>query len=765
MVGDIMKNPLNKRLPKELIQDFGKYIVIFIFLAGLISMVSGFLVADGSMIIAYNNSFEKYNIEDGNIELTRKMDNTFKETMEDEGLTLYNNFYVEETTNNVDSTLRIFKIRDEVNKICVMSGSLPSKSNEIAIDRMYADNNKISVGDTLTVANKDFTVTGLVALSDYSALFSDNSDMMFDAIKFGVAVINNDVTDVFGSTNLHYDYSWIYDTPPTDENDAKVKSHDILKAIYLNDDIDENIIKNYTPQYSNQAIHFTGDDMGGDRIMFIVLLYIVTVIIAFVTAITTNNTLNNEASIIGTLRASGYSKNEILQHYLTVPLIVNVVASIVGNVLGYTCFKDFFANAYYGSYSLPTFEVVFNIEAFILTTIVPFIIMLIINVWIISKKLELSPLRFLRHDLVTKTKEKAIKISTKIDFFTRFRLRVIFQNVPNYIVLFFGILFANFIFLFGLMFSPLLSNYQDMICNSMIAKYQYFLEEDEDGNIAETKNPDAEKYSATGLKTLGNKSTDDVTIYGIVEDSKYIDLNIKDDEVYVSSAFAEKYNIKIDDILNLKEPYGNARYGFIVTGIYDYPSSLAVFMSTSKFNYIFNQDDDYFTGYFSNELLYDIDEKDISSIITQDDLTKVSRQLERSMGNMMSLYLGFGAIMFMLLIFLLSKLVIEKNANSISMTKILGYSNLEIGKLYVLATALVTVLSMLLSIPICNGLMLLIFKSYIAKSFSGWLPYYVEPITFVKMFLLGIVSYCVVAIVQLMKIKKIPMTDALKNVE
>lgn len=315
------------------------------------------------------------------------------------------------------------------------------------------------------------------------------------------------------------------------------------------------------------------------------------------------------------------------------------------------------------------------------------------------------------------------------------------------------------------MFSPLLSNYQDMICNSMIAKYQYFLEEDEDGNIAETKNPDAEKYSATGLKTLGSKSTDDVTIYGIVKNSKYIDLNIKDDDVYVSSAFAEKYNIKIDDILNLKEPYGNARYGFIVTGIYDYPSSLAVFMSTSKFNYIFNQDDDYFTGYFSNELLYDIDEKDISSIITQDDLTKVSRQLERSMGNMMSLYLGFGAIMFMLLIFLLSKLVIEKNANSISMTKILGYSNLEIGKLYVLATALVTVLSMLLSIPICNGLMLLIFKSYIAKSFSGWLPYYVEPITFVKMFLLGIVSYCVVAIVQLMKIKKIPMTDALKNVE
>ncbi|MFR4712244.1 MAG: hypothetical protein ACLUAL_11500 [Blautia wexlerae] len=31
-----------------------------------IGMVSGFLVADGSMIVAYNDGFDKYNIENGN---------------------------------------------------------------------------------------------------------------------------------------------------------------------------------------------------------------------------------------------------------------------------------------------------------------------------------------------------------------------------------------------------------------------------------------------------------------------------------------------------------------------------------------------------------------------------------------------------------------------------------------------------------------------------------------------------------------------------
>lgn len=60
-----MKNPLRKRIPRELKGEFGKYLVVFILMVTTIGMVSGFLVADGSMIQAYNEGFEKYNIEDG----------------------------------------------------------------------------------------------------------------------------------------------------------------------------------------------------------------------------------------------------------------------------------------------------------------------------------------------------------------------------------------------------------------------------------------------------------------------------------------------------------------------------------------------------------------------------------------------------------------------------------------------------------------------------------------------------------------------------
>lgn len=84
-----MKNPLNKRLPRELKGDIGKYIVIFIFLVATIGVVSGFLVAGTSMKTAFDESFDKNNIEDGNFVLESKMTDDLKTKLEDEGLTLY----------------------------------------------------------------------------------------------------------------------------------------------------------------------------------------------------------------------------------------------------------------------------------------------------------------------------------------------------------------------------------------------------------------------------------------------------------------------------------------------------------------------------------------------------------------------------------------------------------------------------------------------------------------------------------------------------
>ena len=43
--------------------------------------------------------------------------------------------------------MRIYQERTDMNLVCLMSGGMPAAKNEIAIDRMYADNNKLKVGD------------------------------------------------------------------------------------------------------------------------------------------------------------------------------------------------------------------------------------------------------------------------------------------------------------------------------------------------------------------------------------------------------------------------------------------------------------------------------------------------------------------------------------------------------------------------------------------------------------------------------------------
>lgn len=760
-----MKNPLIKRLPREFTGEIAKYIVIFIFMTAVIGLISGFLIADGSMLDTYNKSFDKYNIENGNFELYSKADDKLIDRLEEENVTIYENFYKEETVkvhNNEklseddQSVIRFYINRKDIDKVDVMEGRLAEDINEIAIDRMYAVNNSIKVGDTINAGGRILKVTGYVALSDYSCLFSDNSDTMFDSVKFGVGVVSESCFEEYDDTHIHYVYSWKYDNEPADDIEEKEMADDFMKVISNNA-----ILTNYIPGYLNQAIHFTGDDIGSDRAMMIVLLYVVIVIMAFVFAVTTNNTIFKEANVIGTLRASGYTRGELLTHYILLPIIVTIIGALVGNILGYTVFKNIFVNTYYESYSLTTYTTLWNAEAFLLTTIVPFVIMVVINVLIIGYRLRLSPLKFLRKDLAVRKKKKALRLPG-FKFFNRFRLRIIIQNMPNYITLFIGILFANILLIFGLMMSPLLAHYQNEIQDKLIAQHQYVLKVP-----VEVDNDEAEKYCAKTLSTIdGRLKSEDVLIYGAANNSRYIDINsneLKPGEVYVSNGYAEKFRINKGDKITLKEKYEDKEYTFTVKGMYDYPSSFAIFMSDDYFKDIFDKAEDYYSGYLSSEKL-DIDEKYVATEITLDDLTKVSRQLDRSMGTSFELVKIFAVVLFAVLMFLLTKLIVEKNSTSISMVKILGYSNREISRLYVTSTTIVVVISVIINIMLSVVIMNWLFRVFM-EQMSGWISCYYAPYVFVLMFVLNVGVYALISVFMMYKIKKIPMDEALKNVE
>ena len=904
-----MHNPLNKRFKRDLRSDAGKYVAIFLFIVFFIGAASGFMVADNSVFAQFKTADVEYNVEDGHLAFNVKPSADVLSKIESQNdLKLYDLNYKEETIKH-GKTLRIYKVRNELNKECLMSGEMPKAENEIAVDRMFAENNKIAVGDNVNINSKNYIVSGLIALSDYSALFKSNGDMMFDAVGFGVAVMTNDGYNTIETAHETVNYAWKYNSLVEDEETENAKSELLMKSLekilkeydepliqaqvdslyddakpYINrlkaefesaekqleskylsaivhtnandtakmakelgitekqyknlkqvledaekdsdkwdfdsldsapkinlddyktssdmdfDEMYEEIYKvvdavsgaglydcsqiyhdlaslkkitdkfsiddsgvlnitDYSAKYTNKSIMYAREDSTSDKATMMLMTYIVMVMIAFLFAVTTSNTISKEANVIGTLRAMGYSKGELIGHYMFLPMVVTVVGGIVGNVLGYTAFQKVFESVYYSNYSLPTYKMLWNMNAFLETTVVPFVLMLLVNFVMLSKKLKISPLNFIRGELKESGQKRLIKLPKKMPFFSKFRLRILFQNVPSYLTLALGVFLAGTLVVFGSMYGPLLDDYANIVKENQISKYQYVMINEE-----ETKVSDAEKFCMTSLQTTDKKFiADDVTIYGVENQSKYIKENIPAGEVLVSSAMADKFNLSIGDEVTLKEAYKEKTYSFKVGGIYNYDAAITVFMNRTDYIEQFNEDSNYFNGYFSNKKLNDLDDADVATVITEKDLTKVVTQMQVSMTEFVKVFKALGVVIFLLVMFILTKQIIEKNSKSVSMAKILGFSDSEIGKLYIVITSFVVVASLLVSVPLISLALRWCFKSYLYTQMTGYIPYIVSNSCYVTMVVLGIVSYAVVACLMLLKIKKTPLGEALKN--
>ena len=202
----------------------------------------------------YADAEEKYKLNDPDFKATKT--------------TLYENFFrnEEEDYNNdgkKDGTIRVFAKTKDINLACMLQGSFPQKADEIAIDRMHADNVGIKVGDTVTVSGETYKVVGLLAYVNYSTLHEKTTDLMFDALKFDVAMVTQDGFDRLHKS-IHYTYAWKYETEPADEAGEKTRSDNFMRALLTQVVVADNELEDYTPKYGNPAINFATDDMGSD---------------------------------------------------------------------------------------------------------------------------------------------------------------------------------------------------------------------------------------------------------------------------------------------------------------------------------------------------------------------------------------------------------------------------------------------------------------------------------------------------------------------
>ena len=120
---------------------------------------------------------------------------------------------------------------------------------------------------------------------------------------------------------------------------------------------------------------------------------------------------------------------------------------------------------------------------------------------------------------------------------------------------------------------------------------------------------------------------------------------------------------------------------------------------------------------------------------------------------------------FVVLVYILSKIIIERNASSISMAKILGYWNREVSNLYINATTAVALITIVIMVILERGLLVEMFHIMLRTEMNGWFNIVIKNSLLVRLAVIGIVTYGVVAGIEYYKVKKIPLDEALKNGE
>jgi len=100
------------------------------------------------------------------------------------------------------------KARKNINFPVINEGNLAKNKNEIAINRLFAENNNLKIGDNITFKkeffkdNKEriFKIVGLIATPDYNSSFQKSTDLIFNAIDFGVGLVSDKDKDIFNES-------------------------------------------------------------------------------------------------------------------------------------------------------------------------------------------------------------------------------------------------------------------------------------------------------------------------------------------------------------------------------------------------------------------------------------------------------------------------------------------------------------------------------------------------------------------------------------
>ncbi|WP_295210365.1 FtsX-like permease family protein [Ruminococcus sp.] len=215
-----MGKVLRKRLLRDLKSNFMRYAALVLLIVMGMYIVVSVCGAAETIITGTENKCVDNNCEDGQFTVFVPLTDDQLSQLEDKGVILEKMFSLDiEVSGN--KVLRVMHTREKINLIDLDEGSLAKSNGEVVLEKRYAEENKISLGDTVEIAGESFKVTGIGSVPDYDLPVKKLSDTSASSSDFGLAfVTDQQYDDILSGTQQkaeEYTYAYTLGKKMTDE--------------------------------------------------------------------------------------------------------------------------------------------------------------------------------------------------------------------------------------------------------------------------------------------------------------------------------------------------------------------------------------------------------------------------------------------------------------------------------------------------------------------------------------------------------------------
>lgn len=646
-----------------------------------------------------------------------------------------------------DYDARILQRNSKINLHKVVSGKDAVNDNDIIISKGYADNKKVKIGDSLTINNKKYIVSGLFERPDYLFMLQNTTDSSKNVDSFFIAMVSDDEFKALGEP------AYIYAVKYNKENSNEFRKflNDKYKVVsYLSSDENKRISE--VVQQPDTFISMS----------YFMLIIIPLIVVALISTII-GRMVKKEQKQIGTLMALGYKKWTIIRHYAGFAIIPGLIGSLLSlfiaalgaEKLGNMCLADY-----------EPMEAKFQAKGseLVLCILIPSLIYLLASILTARKLLKKNVVTLLsgNSDNLNGKKKKYFVDST-MNFRKKLALRSILFNKSRSFVVFIGVFLGGFIVMFSLAFMDSLKSIGDKGGEAIGSfEYEYVM------NYIMTDVPeDSEPVILTSFETM-----DDSSFYfmGINDDNKYIKIDDKsgkrislgENDCIMTSLAAKIYGIDVGDTFKFKNGNTLDEYEYKITAISENSFQKCIYVTMENARELLNWEPGSYNALQSVNENSEIDNKFVNFTVTKESISDQMKNTVDQMKLIVGILIVLGSVICISSIYVAVNMLVDENKVNISMLKVLGYHKKEINRTILNTNNLILIIGIILSIP-CAYLACNSFYSSMADSMGCIIPSIYNPVSMIATVMIVLLCYFVSLAFLKRKVYKIDVIESMKD--